>query len=173
MEEPLMAQTINEGPDKHHFNAASGWIELGCAEEAEEELKALSPELREHPDVLLLRWEISSFRKQWEVGVEIGKTLAQTSPERVEGWLKQAFALHELKRTQEAWDALYPVLEHFQEVPIVPYNLACYAAQLGDLESARRLLKRAMSIAARGVIKAMAIEDPDLKPLWPEIKAMR
>jgi len=41
--------------------------------------------------------------------------------------LKQ-LALHELKRTQEAFDLLLPAADKFPAPWTIPYNLACYCA---------------------------------------------
>jgi hypothetical protein len=68
------------------------------------------------------------------------------------------------KRTQEAFDSLLPVGEKFPKVWTIPYNLACYCAQLGRLDECRDWFTRAMAIDEKTVQRA-AIDDPDLKPL--------
>jgi hypothetical protein len=40
------------------------------------------------------------------------------------------------------------------------------------MDAARVWLKRALVIGGRTKIKPMALEDPDLEPLWSEIKEM-
>jgi hypothetical protein len=47
----------------------------------------------------------------------------------------------------------------------IPYNLACYCAQLGELDESQQWFKAAMAIDESGT-KRVAIDDPDLKPLW-------
>jgi hypothetical protein len=47
----------------------------------------------------------------------------------------------------------------------IPYNLACYSAQLQHLEEAEKWLKKAMAIDEK-TVKRAAIDDPDLLPLW-------
>ena len=42
------------------------------------------------------------------VCVDIAEPNVQQGPERLFGWLQHSFALHELKRTREALDALLP-----------------------------------------------------------------
>jgi len=46
----------------------------------------------------------------------------------------------------------------------IQFNLACYEAQLGNLDRAKEHLKRATQIDTK--FKRMALEDPDLEPLW-------
>ena len=52
------------------------------------------------------------------------------------------------------------------------YNLACYECQLGRLSEAKQWLARAFPLADARKIRAMALEDLDLKPLWKEISEM-
>jgi tetratricopeptide (TPR) repeat protein len=70
-----------------------------------------------------------------------------------------------LKGTQEAYDLLLPAQDKFPKNLTVPYNLACYCSQLNRLDEARDWFKKAMAINEQAV-KKMAIDDPDLKPLW-------
>jgi Flp pilus assembly protein TadD len=71
-----------------------------------------------------------------------------------------------LKRTQEAFAVLLPVARKFPTEPTIPYNLACYTAQLGDLVAARDWLAQAFRLGNAKEIKVQALEDPDLAPLW-------
>src|SRR5262249_51349047 len=99
--------------DMWHIEAAQGWLELGNHVEVNEELQRLAPGIRSHPDVLSVRWEIYSKAGQWAAAVDIGRELTKAAPERAGSWIQFAFALHEMKRTQEAWDALLPVATKF------------------------------------------------------------
>ena len=70
----------------------------------------------------------------------------------------------------KAWNALLPAFDLFPKQPTIPYNLSCYACQMGQLDAARLWLKRAADIGGKDKIKTMALEDADLEPLWNEIK---
>jgi hypothetical protein len=70
---------------------------------------------------------------------------------------------------QKAWDALLPAADKFPKQPIIAYNLACYACQMQQLDTALSWLKRAVEIGGKDQIKKMAMEDPDLQPLSKEI----
>ena len=152
-------------PDSLHLKAAEGWLELGNQVEANGELEQITPKLRAHPDVLELRWHIYSRVKKWETCVEIAGAIIKLDPERADAWIHRSFALHEMKRTLEAYDQLLPVATKFREMWTIPYNLACYCAQLGRLEECQTWFKKAMAIDEHSV-KREAIDDPDLKPLW-------
>jgi len=156
-------------PDLHHLRAAEGWLELGNQIEAFDELERISPQLRVHPDVLELRWQIYAKEKKWEACVDIARAIAKLAPSRPNGWIHLAFSLHELKRTKEAKEVLLPVVDKFPEEPTMRYNLACYECQLGNLEGAKLFLEKAFESGDARQIKLMALHDPDLEPLWKKI----
>jgi tetratricopeptide (TPR) repeat protein len=154
-----------EAPDNHYLSAAQGWLELGNPLEAEKELDQITPQLRTHPDVLEVRWHISAYKKEWAACLNIARAILKLGPNRPDAWIHRSFALHELKRTQEAFDQLLAAAEKFPKVWTIPYNLACYCAQIGKLEECRAWLNKAMAIDEE-TVKRAAAEDPDLKPLW-------
>jgi hypothetical protein len=100
--------------------------------------------------------------------VDIAGAIIKLVPDRAEAWIHRSFALHELKRTQEAFDRLLCVADRFPTVWTIPYNLACYCAQLGHLEECQAWFKKAMAIDEQAVKRA-GIDDPDLKPLWDSL----
>jgi len=87
-------------------------------------------------------------------------------PDQAFGQVRLAYALHELKRTKEAWDALLPFADKLPSEWVIPYNLACYIAHLGDLVAAHDWLAQAFRLGNEKETKSQALEDPDLAPLW-------
>lgn len=61
------------------------------------------------------------------------------------------------------------MVENFPDDPTIRYNLACYECQLGRLEQAKSWLKTAFKLGGAKQFKLMALEDPDLEPLWKDI----
>jgi tetratricopeptide (TPR) repeat protein len=159
-------------PDTHHLNAAEGWFELGNHPEALSELNLVSTAEQGRVEILGLRWSISAQLKLWEDCVGIAASIIELAPKNVFGWIHRSYALHELKRTSEARDLLQPALKRFPKNETIPYNLACYECQLGDVDAARDWLCRAMKLKKPEELKAQALDDPDLKPLWAEIRSM-
>jgi len=155
-----------EPPDIHHLTAAEGWIELGSPVEANAELENIAPELRAHPAVLDLRWHIYAHLKKWDECMFLADRVVVADPTLVSGWIHRSFALHELKRTQEAFDLLFPAVELFPKAELIRYNLACYCAQLGKIKEAREWLEKAFALGDAKEMKLRALDDPDLEPLW-------
>jgi len=54
----------------------------------------------------------------------------------------------------------------FPDDDMIQYNLACYCAQLGQLDAAQEHLHKAYELGDAKQIKLMALDDEDLKPLW-------
>ena len=156
-------------PDCFHLAAAEGWLELGNPREAQSELERIIPSLQKHPLVLELRWKIHAQAAQWEEAVAAARDLAHHLPKAAPGWIHWAYSLHELKQTREAREVLRPVAEQFPDNFIIPYNLACYACQLGNEKEALQWLTKAVALAGKKTILAMAIDDQDLAALREKI----
>jgi len=156
--------------DIRHLQAAQGWLGLRNWREARAELANIPAELQSHPDILQVRWAIHAAAKEWESAVEVAEAFRQAKPDSPFGFVHLAYALHEMKRTQEAQDVLLPVLDKFRDEFIIRYNLACYACQLGDGEGAWRWLEKSMALSDPDEVKRMALNDPDLEPLRTRIK---
>lgn len=158
-----------EPPNSHYLNAAEGWLGLGNTEEAWHELAKVSLEVLSHPDVLRVKYHLYEKAKNWERAAETAQLLCQIIPEAPFGWIHLAYALHELRRTREAYNVLIPLVDRFPEEYVIRYNLACYCCQLGELEEARAWLRKAIALIGSDTIKEMASSDPDLASMKEEI----
>lgn len=149
-------------------------MELGDLAEAKAELDRLPESLQSHPHVLEVRWGICAVEKDWTAALAIARRHLQVEPESIAAWVHQAFAVRRAAGggLQVAWDALFPAMEKFPEEALIPYNLACYACQLQQLDVARIMFKRALSLGDKVQFKKMALNDPDLKPLWDELRQL-
>jgi predicted Zn-dependent protease len=114
--------------------------------EANEELDKIAPLLRAHPDVLEVRWQVFVTAKKWEPCVDIAEAIIKSAPDRPFGWIHRSYALHELQRTQNAFDQLLPAAEKFPRDWTIAHNLACYTCQLGRMQEAKEWLGRAIDV---------------------------
>jgi hypothetical protein len=158
-------------PYLHDLRAAVGWLELGNPLEANAELEDITPELRAHPDVLEIRWQIYAKESKWDARQDIARAMTKTAPERVTGWLDLSYSDRRATggSVQAAWETLLAVGGKFPEEWAVPYNLACYACQLGKQTEAWDWLEKAFDIGDPKQLKLMALDDKDLEPFWVEI----
>jgi tetratricopeptide (TPR) repeat protein len=158
-------------PDLMHLNAAQGWLGLGNPIEANEELEKITARNRAHPDVLNVRWAIYAKAEKWGLAVEIAKVLRDANPQEPQLWINFAYATRRkpdggLKNAKEI---LSQAQRLFPAESIIAYNLACYECQLGDLKSAWNWLETAFDTGEPKALKLMALDDPDLEPLWTDI----
>lgn len=160
-------------PDAFYAQAAVGWLELGSVVEARRELELISPRQREHPAVLEIWWPIFAEEENWTAALATAEKLIAQAPERQSGWIQRSYALHELKRTKEAYDRLFPVAKKFGDAYVIPYNLACYQCQLGNKAEALEWLRRAAKASDLETIRAMGLNDSDLAPVRDELAKMR
>lgn len=162
-----------ETAEAMQLRAAEGWLELGLPCEALKELESIPVERRDQPLALMLLWRIHSMARRWRDCVEIADELVQRDPKNIFGWIHRSYALHELKRTQEASDLLEPALLQFPDDELVAYNLACYACQLGREREAKALLVLAFRRGDAKEIKQRALEDSDLAPMRDYIASLK
>jgi Flp pilus assembly protein TadD len=161
-----------EPPDSHCLSAAIGWLGLGNVAEAGAELGKIAPQFQSHPDVLAVRFDIHAQAGRWDAAAEIAGTLTRLEPKEPGAWISLAFATR--RKTgggiPQARAILIQAQQTFPKEQIIAYNLACYDCQLGDLEAAKAWLDKACTLGDARKIKHMARQDPDLKPLWPELR---
>lgn len=159
---------------EHVIRAAQGWYELGLSDDAEKELASLPPVLQLAPEVLKLRFHVARARKRFDDALVMASSLIDVAEGEMWGWLYRSQALHWLGRTGESFDLLLPVRKNWPKAFEIPYDLACYCAQSERVEEARSWFTKAMSLTKnQAAVKSMALNDPDLQPLWVEIAGGR
>lgn len=168
-----MNRAMELGPhDNFHLRAAEGWLELGNHIAANEELEEIALQWRVHPDVLEVRWQIYAKSQKWEACVDVAKAITELAPSRPNGWVHLGYSLRRSKNggLQAAWATLLPVAEKFPNTWNIPYNLACYAAQMQQLNIAEGWLKKAFDSAkitgCFDEVRLLALSEPDLDQFW-------
>ena len=67
---------------------------------------------------------------------------------------------------EKAKPVLLEAAKLFPDDDMIQYNLACYCAQLGQLDATKEFLGKSYELGDAQQIKLMALDDEDLKPLW-------
>jgi predicted Zn-dependent protease len=155
-------------PDPMHLKAAVGWIQLGDYDSANDELENIRAEWRAHPNVLELRWLIYAHHEQWDACLDIASAIVKMVPGRVSGWIHKAISLRRSNGGgfENAKALLLEAAKLFPGDSMIQYNLACYCAQLGQLDAAQEYLDKSYELGDAQKIKLIALDDEDLKPLW-------
>ena len=148
----------------HNLRAAQGFLELGDPDSAWEELELIPAEDRAHPTVLRMKGYIYREKGKWMEMAEITRHLTEIEPQEPEHWSNRSLAERRHAGLETAETTLLRVRDQFPKEPLIHYNLACYAAQLGRIDEARGLLDIAISLDP--ALKELALEDDDLEGLW-------
>jgi tetratricopeptide (TPR) repeat protein len=156
-----------EQPDLQHWQAASGYAELGMFLEADTELDKIDPFNRAAPEVLATRLAIYRGLEKWELMLEIAKRLADFQPNDIQWTISIAYAIRRANSIQAAKEVLLNAESKFPKEAAIKYNLACYFCQTGDIQKARDYLQKVFEIDLNW--RMAALEDEDLKVLWESL----
>ncbi len=146
------------------LQAVEGYLYLGMPQEALQELNGAGIEDQFEPATLRARIRVLLHLKRWKDAEALSERGISLHPEENEFMVQRAFALHQLKRGEEAVDVLLSAPTWIRRTGILHYNLACYEAKLGDLGLARKCIKAALELNAG--FKKSVRTDPDLQRLW-------
>ena len=143
--------------------AASGYGELRMFQEAVDELEAIPAESQNGVPVLAAWLELYQAWHKWEEARTVAERLVELDPNEPAWVVALGYATRRSQGLVAAQQILTRSLERFQEVAVIRYNLACYAAQLGNVNQARALL--ASAVRCDCTLAELAKSDPDLDPL--------
>ena len=160
---------VNIDPQIHRrLVAAVGFAELALFQDAVRELEELPDKLKEETVVLATWLEVYQQWQKWSEASSVAMRLAEMQPEESNWPVALAYAIRRSRGLIFAREILLQAQEKFPDCATIHFNLACYAAQLGDLEEARRRL--GLAIQLDQAFAALAKTDPDLTPLRPEME---
>ena len=156
-----------ELPDRQYLRAAQGYLELEMYSEAAEELGKIDPTCLAVPEVLLVRLWVYAGLQDWGMMQSVAKRLSNYDPKNVQWAISAAYAARRAESIHAAKSILTKALELHPDEPAIHYNLACYECQMGNLSDAKKHLMQATKADVK--FRAMALDDPDLEPMWSEI----
>jgi lipopolysaccharide biosynthesis regulator YciM len=160
---------VNIDPQIHRrLVAAIGFAELSLFQDAVQELEELPDELKEITVVLATWLEVYQRWQKWSEASSVAMRLAEMEPRESNWPVALAYAIRRSRGLVFAQEVLAQAGEKFPECATIHFNLACYAAQLGYLDEARRRLCRAIQLDQG--FADLAKTDPDLEPIRAEIE---
>lgn len=145
------------------LEAAIGYVELGMAREALEELDSLSPDQRREAPTLELRAVILQQLERWEDAASVHSELCQAPDASIDRFIGWGCVLYELGRYAECRAALLTAPPAARDHGLWNYHLACYEILLGNLEAGRQLIRKSLRIEPR--LRSMAMWNENLRPL--------
>ncbi|HWB58087.1 MAG TPA: hypothetical protein VG733_01280 [Chthoniobacteraceae bacterium] len=146
------------------LEAVDGYLQLGMPDEALQELNDAKINDQFETATLRARIRVLLHLKRWKDAEALSEKGISLHPEENEFMVQRAFALHQLKRGEEAAGVLLSAPTWIRQTGILHYNLACYEAKLGDMTLARQCLQAALELNSG--FKNNVRTDPDLRTLW-------
>ena len=147
------------------LQAATGWLELGLADEALYEMETLPTGVRRQRQVLEVTLAAQMVGQKWNPASDTARLLCLKASNEPMFFLRAAFCLHETGDTLAACNWLLRGPKTLFEMAIFHYNLACYLWILGKGSRARSHLKQAITMD-ESFLEA-AREDRDLAGIGP------
>lgn len=150
-----------------HFERAQGWLLLENHAAAERALRLIPAAFRERSEVQQFRAQLHLSAGRWARAVPLLRRLVKQDPTEPQYWVSLAFAVRRAESIAKAEQILIEASRLFPHEAIIWFNLACYAAQQGDITNALGLLRAAVNrdVAYRDLAKT----DPDLIPFWSAV----
>jgi predicted Zn-dependent protease len=142
------------------IRAAEGYCELGMLDDALAQLGELAKEEQERLEALRMRIDILLRQQQWQPALELSLRMCGLYKKENYGFIHAAFCLHELGRTHDAKQTLLDGPAALLEEAVYYYNLACYEAELGNLDQAKAYLRASFRLDKS--LRELAKNDPDL-----------
>ena len=152
-----------------HFGRAQGWLLLENHAAADRALRLIPAAFRARAEVVQFRAQLHLSAGRWARAVPLLRKLVKQEPDEPQYWVSLAFATRRAQSIAKAEEILIEASRRFPQEAVIWFNLACYAAQQGDITSARGLLRAAVN---RDVAyRELARTDPDLAPFWTAVAA--
>ena len=146
------------------LQAAEGFMFFSLYREALAELGSIPECEKNDCDVMIARTRILLHLGHWRKAALLSAHGATLHFNEDEFTVQRAFALHQLKKGEQAARVLLDAPEWIRRTGILHYNLACYEARWGNLTIARQCVQAAIEL--NSAIKKNARQDPDLAALW-------
>jgi predicted Zn-dependent protease len=159
-----------EKTDQQHLERAQGYSALGMFLEANEELEEITPDVRHVPEVLVVRSAIYHGTGRWSAMAVVAAKLVEFDPTEPGWFINLAYATRRAESLENAHTILLRAEKIHPQNGNIQFNIACYQAQLGNIESAKQHLARATRMNSK--FRQLALDDSDLESLWEHVRSL-
>ncbi|MFH0908330.1 MAG: hypothetical protein V1929_06175 [bacterium] len=151
-----------------HLRRSDGFLDLRMTARARAELDRIDEAWRGSPFYLNARMRLAFEEQDWKSAADAARALADRMPGVADYLIQLAYATRRSDGIAPAQFILEEAQKRFPDVAVIAFNLACYECQEGRRARAMEHLQRAIKLDPH--CRAMAMEDEDLKPLWPMLE---
>lgn len=145
---------------------AAGYLELRLPEEAATEIEAIPLEDQNEIPVLAVRLEVFQQNQRWPEAAIAAGELVRLQPENPAWSIAWAYVTRRAESIEKARSILQEAKTRHPDDAVIHYNLGCYAAQLGDLDEARKYVRQSISMDES--FRDLIPNDPDLAAIRDE-----
>lgn len=146
------------------LHAAQGYLGLGMAQDAWDELESIEAKHRGHPSVLKVRLEVARALGQWEMVAELARHLSKVEPEESLHVFNLAQAVRELEGHEAALAVYEFAADRWPDFGHLRLAMAVELCALNRVEDAKRML--AVAIRQDPQLREVAIDHPGLEAVW-------
>lgn len=150
-----------------HLETAEGYLELGMFDDSAMALEEIAPEDKIRPEVLGFRVDLYMAAKKWDMGAAVAQHMVKIQSEAPGWWINWAVCARRGESVEKAEEILLRAVEVHPKHHLIRFNLACYASVMGRISEAKKRLAEAIEI--NGAARQLALNHPDLEPLWDSI----
>ena len=151
-----------------HLRRCDGFLDLKMTARARAELAHIDESWRRSVFYLNAQVRLGFEEQDWKSAAAAARALADHMPGVADYLIQLAYATRRSDGIAPAQFILEEAQKKFPDVAVIAFNLACYECQAGRHTRAMEHLQRAMKLDPH--CRAMAMEDEDLKPLWPMLE---
>ncbi len=148
---------------RRQLGYAEGYLLLGLKTEAAEALSEITQPERDATPVLIMALAVHTDCADWANAARVGAIVCGREPQEAGHWIQWAYATRRHSGILDARTILMHGLGLHPREPMLHFNLACYEAQLGNLDYARAFLETACGLDE--AFAKLAQTDDDLAPL--------
>jgi tetratricopeptide (TPR) repeat protein len=146
------------------LQAAQGYLGLGMAMDAWNELEEIPAAKRAHPRVLKVRLEVSRALGQWELVAELARHLSKVEPDDSLHVLNLGQAMRQLEGPESALAVYEFAADRWPEFAHLRLAMAVELCALNRVDDARRMLK--LAVEKDPQLREVIIDHPGLEKVW-------
>jgi tetratricopeptide (TPR) repeat protein len=146
------------------LHAAQGYLGLGMAMEAWNELERIAPKHKAAPAVLKVRLEVARALGQWEMVAELARHLAKVEPEESLHVFNLAQAMRQLEGPESALAVYEFAADRWPDFAHLRVAMAVELCALDRVAEAKRMLKVAVENDPQ--IREVILDHPGLSAVW-------
>jgi tetratricopeptide (TPR) repeat protein len=146
------------------LHAAQGYLGLGMAQDAWDELERIAPKHKAAPAVLKVRLEVARALGNWQLVEQLARHLAKFEPDESLHVFNLAQAMRQLEGPESALAVYEFAADRWPDFAHLRVATAVELCALGRVEDAKRMVK--VAVQKDPQLREVIIDHPGLEAVW-------